>query len=86
MFGPPHTKFTEAVDLIRLGGAVCVKTPEEAKTLVKRLLADPVHYQHMSDVCRIYSDSNKGATSRILDAIRSYGFMPRVFSQTEVKS
>lgn len=86
MFGPRHTKFTEAVDLIRLGGAVCVKTPEEAKALTKRLLADPVHYQHMSDVCRIYSDSNKGATSRILDAIRSYGFMPRVFSQTEVKS
>lgn len=81
MFGPGHEKFVEAVDLIRLGGAVCVRNPEEARLFVRRLLADPVHLSHMSDVCRIYADSNKGATSRILDSIRTFGFLPRSFSR-----
>lgn len=80
MFGPNHEKFTEAVDLVRLGGAVCVHNAEEAGAFARRLLSDPVHYSHMSDICRIYADSSKGATSRILDAIRTFGFMPSSFS------
>lgn len=81
MFGPGYHKFTEAADLIRLGGAISVNNQEDARAVVKRMLADPVHYQHMSDICRIYADSNKGATQRILDSIRSYGFMPKAFNQ-----
>jgi 3-deoxy-D-manno-octulosonic-acid transferase len=80
MFGPRNEKFSEAADLIRLGGAVCVRTPEEAGAFARRLLSDPVHYSHMSDICRIYADSNKGATGRILEAIRAFGFMPATFS------
>lgn len=81
MFGPDHQKFTEAGDLIRLGGAVSVKDPEEARTVVKRLLTDAVHSGHMSDICKIYAESNKGATHRILEYIRNFGFMPAAFNR-----
>jgi 3-deoxy-D-manno-octulosonic-acid transferase len=80
MFGPNYKKFTEANELIRLGGAMCVHDPEESRLFVKRLLSDPVHLNHMADVCRIYADSNRGATNRIFEAIRSFGFFPRAFT------
>jgi 3-deoxy-D-manno-octulosonic-acid transferase len=81
IFGPVFDKFPEAAGLVRLGGAASVKNPEEAKALVKRLLTDAVHRQHMSDICRIYAESNKGATRRILDCIRNFGFMPGAFNR-----
>jgi 3-deoxy-D-manno-octulosonic-acid transferase len=81
MFGPRYHKFPEAADLIRLGGAVSVRDPEETRALVKRMLTDAVHFQHMSDICRIYADSNQGATQRILENIRTFGFLPKAFNQ-----
>ena len=81
MFGPDHHKFAEAGELIRLGGAVSVRDPDEARTVVKRLLTDAVHHTHMSDICTIYTDSNKGATRRILEYIRNFGFMPASFNR-----
>ncbi len=76
IFGPNYQKFTEARDLIRLGGAVSLTSAEALRKQVKTLLNDPVHYSHVSDTCRIYVESGKGATSRIIESIRSYGFMP----------
>ena len=80
IFGPRYRKFPEAVELLRLGGAVSVRRPEDLKNAIKRLFGDPVHYQHMSDVCRIFAASGKGSANRILDSIRSFGFVPRSFS------
>lgn len=80
LFGPHYEKFPEASELIRLGGAVSVRDPEEARDFIRRLLSDPVHTRHMSETCRIFAESNQGSTGRILDAIRNFGLMPRVFS------
>jgi 3-deoxy-D-manno-octulosonic-acid transferase len=77
VFGPNYQRFSEARELIRLGGAACMGTPDALKEYVKVLLSDTIHYGHVSDTCRIYVESGQGVTSRILESIRSYGFMPR---------
>ena len=83
LFGPEYRKFPEASDLVRLGGAASVKDAESMKAMVKRMITDTVHRRHMSDICGIYTDSNRGATRRTMDAIRSFGFLPRTFSPRE---
>jgi 3-deoxy-D-manno-octulosonic-acid transferase len=79
LFGPNYEKFAEAVSLVRNRGAVVIQDKESLKKEVRRLLDDPVHRQHMADIAEIFVESNRGATKRILDGIRSFGFMPAEF-------
>jgi 3-deoxy-D-manno-octulosonic-acid transferase len=66
IFGPNHTKFSEALDLIRLKGAFCVHNAAELKTIVDRLLSDHALMEVTGKVAREYVTSNAGASDRIL--------------------
>ena len=80
IFGPNYKKFTEAVDLVNLGGATPVQSEKDLKKAVERFFNDTVHYDHACETSALFVTSNKGATRRILEAIRNYGFVPAGFS------
>lgn len=68
IFGPNYEKFTEAKELIRLGGAFSVTDQEEfTKTIL--LLKDPQVLQTASHISKHYVGSRVGATDRILSTI-----------------
>jgi 3-deoxy-D-manno-octulosonic-acid transferase len=70
-FGPKYQKFTEATDLVGLGGALCIQSSAELKNTVSNILADPeIHYQ-MSSVCRNYVEQHRGATEIILNFFKT---------------
>jgi 3-deoxy-D-manno-octulosonic-acid transferase len=76
IFGPNYKRFSEAVSLINMGAAHPVRNAKELQKAVARLLSDPVHLKHASETSRLFVESNIGATQRILDGIRSFGFVP----------
>jgi|WetSurMetagenome_2_1015567.scaffolds.fasta_scaffold20861_3 3-deoxy-D-manno-octulosonic-acid transferase len=80
IFGPNYKRFTEAVDLVGLGGATPVKNGKELKKTVEKYFTDNVHITHAGETSALFVESNKGATRRILDAVRNYGFIPSGFS------
>lgn len=69
IIGPRHEKFKEARDLIRLGGAFCVRTKEEAAHVLKRFITDPDALEKASETARDYIRRSIGATDRIWAAI-----------------
>ncbi|MCF8298819.1 MAG: 3-deoxy-D-manno-octulosonic acid transferase [Saprospiraceae bacterium] len=70
VFGPEHTKFVEAKDLIKLGGAFCVHNSNELIETVKKLLSDSDFYLKSSNTCKNYIDEKRGATEIIVNKIQ----------------
>ncbi len=70
LFGPNYEKFTEARELIALGGAFCVRSPEEFQNRVNYLLAYEDRLKEVSETCRQYVIGQKGATQVIMDELR----------------
>lgn len=68
-FGPEYLKFREATELISLGGAFEVKNKEEYQKKIPGLLHNRPKLEKASQICRDYIDSNRGATSIILEEI-----------------
>ncbi|MFC2101855.1 3-deoxy-D-manno-octulosonic acid transferase [Bacteroidota bacterium] len=75
LFGPNFQKFTEARELIRLGGAFSVRDKREFAAVMKELLQSDEEYQKISSICQNYVESNRGATRRILQGIQTLGFI-----------
>ncbi|MBL7139181.1 MAG: hypothetical protein ISS17_10460, partial [Bacteroidales bacterium] len=75
LFGPHYQKFTEARELIRLGGAFCVRNADELTRITKELLENPEEYHRVSSICQTYVEHGKGATNRILQGIQTLGFI-----------
>jgi len=75
MFGPNYRKFTEARDLIRLGGAFCISCSADLNDIVSKLLKDPDELRRVSGISRIYVEHGCGATKRILQGIQNLGFI-----------
>jgi len=69
IFGPLHTKFPEAQGLIDAGGGFEVKTAEELRAVLDRLLGDAAARAKASDAARRYVQERAGATDRIVSAI-----------------
>ena len=69
-FGPGYHKFREAVDLVALGGAICVTSPEELISKTTAILEDEKLYRHLSEICRRYVDENRGATDIIMQYLQ----------------
>ena len=69
LFGPNYQKFREAVDLIQLGGAFSISTPEEAAHLLKTLVEDENRLKESSIAASTYVNSQAGATEKILSEI-----------------
>lgn len=66
IFGPKHKQFTEAVDLLRLGGAFSVSNTLDLKTRFDQLIHDEAFYLQASVVCKNYVHKQLGATSKIM--------------------
>jgi 3-deoxy-D-manno-octulosonic-acid transferase len=65
-FGPNYQKFTEARELVELGGAFCVSTTAELIGKVDLLTKNSLELSRISTICRSYVEENCGATDRIV--------------------
>lgn len=66
IFGPRHEKFTEAVGLIKIGGALSVANYDDLKNAYITLLGDYQLLRRSSDVARNYVYMKRGATDKII--------------------
>ncbi len=69
IFGPNYTRFAEAVELVKLGGAFPVSGAEELSRLTDRFFSDPLLLKKASFVAREYVKSGEGASDKILRRI-----------------
>lgn len=68
-FGPNHKNFTEALDLVRLGGAFAVGAKTDLLKIVNKFIQDDVFRQSASDVCRRYVEESIGATDKVMKSV-----------------
>lgn len=71
VFGPNHKKFSEAVDLIKLGGAFAVKNNHELYEAFNQLIHDDEAHKHCAAVCIHYVAQQAGATDKILEKLKN---------------
>ncbi|MEN9943128.1 MAG: hypothetical protein RLZZ91_1129 [Bacteroidota bacterium] len=67
-FGPNHTKFQEAVDLVKNGAAFSIESLEELSSFIEQLRFENV----TPNVGKKYVSDHAGATSAILKGIEKY--------------
>jgi 3-deoxy-D-manno-octulosonic-acid transferase len=67
-FGPNHTKFQEAVDLVKNGAAFSIESLEELSSFIEQLRFENV----IPNVGKKYVSDHAGATSAILKGIEKY--------------
>jgi len=65
LFGPNHTKFNEASELLKRGGAFEVSSFEEFKSKVNYLLTNFEAYKQAAFAAAAYVKEKSGATNRI---------------------
>jgi 3-deoxy-D-manno-octulosonic-acid transferase len=65
VIGPNYHKFTEAVDLIKSGGALSIKTQGEFEQAIGYFLK-PQNQEEAKNICRQYVSRKSGATSIIV--------------------
>lgn len=70
VFGPNHKKFKEAHDLLQLGGAFEVTTPEQFAAVMDTFSHDAASLHKAGKVCHDYIQQNLGATKKIFERIR----------------
>lgn len=70
IFGPNHENFTEAVDLIRMGGAYTVSDQATLNSIILRLASDNKFREDASLVCKKYVGQQIGATNKIMDKLK----------------
>ncbi len=71
-FGPNHSKFQEAKDIIALGGGAIVSSAEDFSHIVNNWLSDNELWQKTSDICRQYTQSNIGSAEKIFETASNY--------------
>ena len=69
IFGPNYTKFTEAVELNKLGGAFAISNKNEFNERLNQLISDDAKRQKASNICKNYVNNNIGASDIILNNI-----------------
>lgn len=74
VFGPKHTSFREAVDLIALGGAFPVGDAAELEAIFNRLMQDEPFYTTASATCKAYVEAQVGATEKIMEGCKNLFF------------
>jgi 3-deoxy-D-manno-octulosonic-acid transferase len=65
IFGPNYLKFSEAIDLLALGGAFCVNNSEDLRRTFSLLTGEPPIIQIASEISSNYVRKKCGATERI---------------------
>jgi len=71
VFGPKYTKFQEAIDLINKKGAFSVNNYDELEAILENLYQDKNLLVNSGKICKDYIESNKGATSVIVNHVSS---------------
>jgi len=66
IFGTNYNKFREARELISLGGAFSVQSPEDFLRIFETLRINPGQYERAAMITRNYVKGNTGATSMIM--------------------
>jgi len=72
VFGPNYKKFTEAVDLVKKGGAYSFHNETSLKTLIRNFVRLGSTYEKSVVVSKNFIETNKGATQKILQHIANY--------------
>lgn len=72
IFGPNHTKFQEANDLISLGAAFPVKTPDDLLNVLNHLLLDKKNTATLGGKAKEFVHSGVGATEKIWKYLSEY--------------
>lgn len=67
--GPKYKHFSEAVDLIDLGGVFEVSNANMLFSLVSRLIRDNDFRQKAAEICRLYVAKQIGATEKIMQQL-----------------
>jgi 3-deoxy-D-manno-octulosonic-acid transferase len=67
LFGPNYKKFKEAVDLIKLEGALEVKDKVTVTKELYKLLSNQDYLKAKSETCKRYVENQKGATATIVN-------------------
>jgi 3-deoxy-D-manno-octulosonic-acid transferase len=70
IFGPRHSKFKEAVELVHKGGAFPVKNSNEFEEIVERMITDEQLRDDAGEICKSYVDNNRGATKIIMEYVK----------------
>lgn len=70
IFGPQHQKFTEAIDLLSLGGAFAVHNKPQLKEYLKKLSGNQAFRSKASGICLDYVKRNVGATDQIVRILK----------------
>lgn len=74
IFGPKYHKFTEAVDLIRLGGVFAVRNKLELLESAGKLMHNEKFRKSCSVVCKNYVSAQTGATEKIMGYLQNHLF------------
>jgi 3-deoxy-D-manno-octulosonic-acid transferase len=75
LYGPEYKKYTEAVELIESGGAICVKNADDCAGIIQLLLHNERGYRECAESSLNYVRKNKGATERIVDFIKEKRYL-----------
>lgn len=67
-----NKKFQEAIDLLKLGGAIDVSDTHELKTVLSNLIEDKASLEAASKICFDYVNNNAGATKLIMNHLYKY--------------
>jgi 3-deoxy-D-manno-octulosonic-acid transferase len=71
-FGPNHSKFQEAKDIIALGGGAVVFSANGFSYIVNNWLSDNELWKETSDICRQYTQANIGSAEKIFETVSNY--------------
>jgi 3-deoxy-D-manno-octulosonic-acid transferase len=66
LFGPEYKKYSEAVDLVKTGGGICVNNADECVKTIESLLRNKKEYETVAASSQDYVWKNKGATEKII--------------------
>jgi 3-deoxy-D-manno-octulosonic-acid transferase len=72
IIGPKHSRFAEATDLVKLGGAFSINDAEGLENIVNELLTDDRLRHNASEICREYVNKSTGATNAIMRKIEPH--------------
>ena len=70
IIGKNYSKFSEAKDLINMGGVISVKNNEEFEKAFEKIINDNSLLSKIGKINKSYVLKNKGATDKIFSAIK----------------
>ncbi len=66
-FGPNHSKFQEALELLQCGGAKTYRSADELSEILSKWFCDAESREAASKACTEYMQSHRGATETIIE-------------------